>query len=389
MGMLLRRAGVRWASYSRGVTSPWLSDQLSPHHSSLPSLGALPAREGPAVDQDHAVSRLQGQDGGATTGWGGTGRAAERCGESGPMWRGRVALGVSSSSLQARGFSSGKAANAEDAGQLSWPLDNEQMGGLDSELQEAIELDIFAERDNLPEAVREALERRNPTAAAAATTPDGTLAITRSSLESLQAGHLQELLARVGEDAKGPKADLVDRLFALLEELWEVQVQTGGTPTWAIVDEEADEQRQFARVFAPEEVAEILVKARTQDITIVDLRHVDEMRFTDYFVLATARSDRHMMASAGAVVYALKQRCCEVIPGKAPVVEGDMGSQWVCVDAGSIVAHVFLQDARQRVDLESLWVKELGATLQHVEQPETIHTIQTMKLEEGAAGGDL
>ena len=56
----------------------------------------------------------------------------------------------------------------------------------------------------------------------------------------------------------------------------------------------------------------------------------------------------------------LKERCKEVVPGKAPSVEG-LGSNayensdWLVVDAGSVVAHVFEEDARQEYDIEELW----------------------------------
>jgi ribosomal silencing factor RsfS len=56
----------------------------------------------------------------------------------------------------------------------------------------------------------------------------------------------------------------------------------------------------------------------------------------------------------------LKQRCKKVAPGKAPSVEG-LGSnayensEWLVVDAGSVVAHVFEEDARREYDIEGLW----------------------------------
>lgn len=274
----------------------------------------------------------------------------------------------------------GSGEQAAPGSTLNWPLTNAQSAGLSEELSEMMELDIFAERKRLPEMV-EAMVRSHD-ASVMLRQDDGKLRISRAALDTLQEEDLQELLMRVGEEAGGTRAELSERVFGLLSELLDVARASPTPPDWELLDDEdADEQRVFARVFSPEEVAEILVKARTQDVTIVDLRGVGEMRFTDYFVVATARSDRHLMASAGAVVYSLKQRCMEVVPGKAPTVEGDVGSKWVCVDAGSIVAHVFLGDeARDHFDLEGLWYG-LGAPIVRIEQPETIHTIDTMRLE--------
>lgn len=56
----------------------------------------------------------------------------------------------------------------------------------------------------------------------------------------------------------------------------------------------------------------------------------------------------------------LKQRCKQVAPGVSPAVEG-LGSaasentDWLLVDCGSVVAHVFEGAARKEYNLESLW----------------------------------
>ncbi len=56
----------------------------------------------------------------------------------------------------------------------------------------------------------------------------------------------------------------------------------------------------------------------------------------------------------------LKQRCKEVAPGVTPHVEGlgissSANSEWLVVDCGSVVAHVFEEGARQEYDLDNLW----------------------------------
>jgi ribosomal silencing factor RsfS len=56
----------------------------------------------------------------------------------------------------------------------------------------------------------------------------------------------------------------------------------------------------------------------------------------------------------------VKQRCKEVAPGKAPGIEGQGGaasenSDWLLVDCGSVVAHIFEESARIEYNLESLW----------------------------------
>ncbi len=56
----------------------------------------------------------------------------------------------------------------------------------------------------------------------------------------------------------------------------------------------------------------------------------------------------------------LKQRCKEVAPGVSPSVEGlgraaAENADWLLVDCGSVVAHVFEEGARREYNLESLW----------------------------------
>ena len=76
----------------------------------------------------------------------------------------------------------------------------------------------------------------------------------------------------------------------------------------------------FHQVFQPQEVANLLLEARGDDVCIIDVRH--RCPFTDYMVLATARSQRLVHMLAAAVLHELKGRCREVAPGVAPGVEG-------------------------------------------------------------------
>jgi hypothetical protein len=77
----------------------------------------------------------------------------------------------------------------------------------------------------------------------------------------------------------------------------------------------------YSRVFSgPGEVADIFSEARADDIAIIDVR--GRCPFTDWMVLATARSQRlaHMMAAG--VLHRLKDKAREVAPGVAPTIEG-------------------------------------------------------------------
>ena len=81
---------------------------------------------------------------------------------------------------------------------------------------------------------------------------------------------------------------------------------------------------------------------------VLDLRGLSA--FTDYFVIVSGRSHPQVEAIVLAIVEALHAR------GVRPDhLEGEAPGDWVLVDLGSIVIHVFLDERRLYYDLEGLW----------------------------------
>ena len=84
------------------------------------------------------------------------------------------------------------------------------------------------------------------------------------------------------------------------------------------------------------------------DLVCLDL--TDKASFADTMVIATGTSSRHLASLADAVTTALNRK------GRpAQGVEGKNGSDWVCVDAGGLVIHLFTPLAREHYRLEKLW----------------------------------
>ena len=81
---------------------------------------------------------------------------------------------------------------------------------------------------------------------------------------------------------------------------------------------------------------------------MLDIRQVAS--FADYFVIASAGSDRQMQAALDAVEEALEQDNPKLL-GR----EGDPGSGWVLLDYGDVILHLFAPEERAYYDLESLW----------------------------------
>jgi len=73
--------------------------------------------------------------------------------------------------------------------------------------------------------------------------------------------------------------------------------------------------------------------------------------YTDYLVIMTGRSDRHVHAIATGIEEALRQK------NSAPLsVEGLGAATWVLIDFGDAVVHVFQEDTRRLYDIEGLWM---------------------------------
>ena len=92
----------------------------------------------------------------------------------------------------------------------------------------------------------------------------------------------------------------------------------------------------------------ILDDAKTEDIKIVDLKNKSSI--ADAFMIATCRSTRHANATADELTKKLKK-----IGILCPTPEGRPKCDWIIVDAGSIIVHLFRQEIRDLYSLEKLW----------------------------------
>ena len=94
--------------------------------------------------------------------------------------------------------------------------------------------------------------------------------------------------------------------------------------------------------------AEAASDKKGRDIRVLDLREMGA--FTDFFVIASGTSDRHVRAVADSVLEALRER------GERPLgSEGERVGRWILLDLEDVVVHVFQPDVREFYDLERLW----------------------------------
>jgi len=101
-----------------------------------------------------------------------------------------------------------------------------------------------------------------------------------------------------------------------------------------------------------EELSVLVIAAlddgKAQDIVKLDVR--DLTTVTDYMIVASGTSNRHVRALANAV--ADKSRAAG---HRAAGIEGEEGSEWVLLDLQDALVHVMLPRVREFYNLEKLW----------------------------------
>ena len=98
-----------------------------------------------------------------------------------------------------------------------------------------------------------------------------------------------------------------------------------------------------------------LEELKARDIRVLDVRR--QTPITDYMIVASGTSDRHVRSIADWLV-----QQAEAAGVSALGVEGTGSGEWVLVDLADVVVHVMQPRARDFYKLESLWDMEGAAT---------------------------
>ncbi|GAB4166988.1 MAG: ribosome silencing factor [Rickettsiaceae bacterium] len=95
-------------------------------------------------------------------------------------------------------------------------------------------------------------------------------------------------------------------------------------------------------------ILELLEEKKAENITCLTLK--GEVPIADYMIFASGRSIKNIRAIAEYVAFELKHK----MKWNASV-EGLQGTDWVLLDAGDVIVHLFHPEAREKLKVEELW----------------------------------
>jgi ribosome-associated protein len=98
----------------------------------------------------------------------------------------------------------------------------------------------------------------------------------------------------------------------------------------------------------PRTLVESLENSKAEDIVSIDL--AGKTTLADVMIVASGRSNVHVGAIADHLI-----KACRAAGYPAPRVEGMPNCDWVLLDAGDAIVHIFKPDVRQFYNLEKMW----------------------------------
>ena len=99
-------------------------------------------------------------------------------------------------------------------------------------------------------------------------------------------------------------------------------------------------------------VSSSLDKLKAVDPVTINVKKLSS--FTDYMIIASGTSNRHIQSIGEKVLEDLKVKNIKPLG-----LEGEGSEEWVLIDIGDVVLHLMSANARAFYDLESLWDPEL------------------------------
>ena len=98
------------------------------------------------------------------------------------------------------------------------------------------------------------------------------------------------------------------------------------------------------------EIVDAIQEKKGKDIVVADLTKLGNT-ICDYFVICNGNSPTQVSAIADSVEYLVKQAT-----GYRPIaIDGMRNAQWIAMDYGEVLVHIFLPETREFYDIDHLW----------------------------------
>lgn len=97
-------------------------------------------------------------------------------------------------------------------------------------------------------------------------------------------------------------------------------------------------------------IVNFLDSKKAEDIKVIDLTNKSNM--ASAMIFASGRSTKNVSATADLLSLALKAE------GIESLIEGLKTSEWVLLDAGDVIVHLFIPEARERYSLDKYWASK-------------------------------
>lgn len=101
-------------------------------------------------------------------------------------------------------------------------------------------------------------------------------------------------------------------------------------------------------------VLQSLDDAKAEQTVAIDI--TGKSSLSDHMVVTSGRSNRHVSAVADQVVKALRENGFS-----KPRVEGLPHADWVLVDGGDVIVHIFRPEVREFYNIEKMWAADFAA----------------------------
>lgn len=98
------------------------------------------------------------------------------------------------------------------------------------------------------------------------------------------------------------------------------------------------------------QIIEALQERKSRNITIVDMSHIEGAAYFQ-FIIAEGNSTTHVDSIADCV----RDFMLEKYSTKPYNYDGYKASEWIVIDYGTVLVHIFVPEVRRRYNLEELW----------------------------------